>query len=489
MKKNTILSSITISELNQSGVGIIRVEWQDRPIEVSGGVLPGMICDVRVIKKTRNKIIGRIIAIHDAGPYATLTPRCSHTVQSQGDEHKVWCGGCKWQTVTYDDQLTLKKKAVEQCIYGEWLACEIQPTLPTPDIRWYRNKVEYSFGNYITGKGPDKRILSHRSMGFNKQGQFGKIVDIDHCDLVDEKVNSVMNHLKTLLRPFPTYDQRRHEWVLRYCMIRQGKGADELMVVLSISRQDDKGSEIITLLESDEFLREQATTMMVIEHDGLGGVIADRDSIWHTLRGNGTIQEILHIDGQSFAFSLSPQSFFQTNTRGCELLYSTVAETISSTFSTWSTSSPLTLYDLYCGTGTIGQIIGSLLPSVQKVIGIDIVPEAIDDARANAERLGVDFETDYHAGPVEAIFPTLVVDEQSIIIVDPPRAGLHQWAVDTLLEIKKFHPQMKLCYVSCNPATLARDLAMLQSVYRIESIQPVDMFPHTHHVETVVRLG
>ncbi|USN57440.1 MAG: methyltransferase domain-containing protein [Candidatus Peribacteria bacterium] len=172
-------------------------------------------------------------------------------------------------------------------------------------------------------------------------------------------------------------------------------------------------------MQQDNFLCEQVTTMMVIEHDGLGGVIADRDSTRHTLRGDGTTQEILHIDGKSFAFSLSPQSFFQTNTRGCELLYSTVANILQESQAT-------TLYDLYCGTGTIGQIIGSLVPSVQKVIGIDIVPEAIDDARANAERLGVAFQTEYHAGPVEAIFPTLTVDQASTIIVDPPRAGLHQ---------------------------------------------------------------
>jgi tRNA/tmRNA/rRNA uracil-C5-methylase (TrmA/RlmC/RlmD family) len=131
------------------------------------------------------------------------------------------------------------------------------------------------------------------------------------------------------------------------------------------------------------------------------------------------IQEVLHIDGQEFAFSLSPQSFFQTNTRGCELLYSTVANILQE-------SQASTLYDLYCGTGTIGQIIGSLVPSISKVVGIDIVPEAIDDAKANAERLGVDFQTEYYADAVEKIFPTLQVDNNSIIIVDPPRAGLHQ---------------------------------------------------------------
>lgn len=158
---------------------------------------------------------------------------------------------------------------------------------------------------------------------------------------------------------------------------------------------------------------------MTIEHDGLGGVIADANSVWTTLWGDGTIQESLHIDGQSFSFSLSAQSFFQTNTTGAELLFSTVAAILQE-------SQAATLFDLYCGTGTIGLIIGSLVPSISQVVGIDIVPEAIDDARANAERLGVDFETEYHAGRVEDIFPTLTVGEQSTIIVDPPRAGLHQ---------------------------------------------------------------
>lgn len=225
--------------------------------------------------------------------------------------------------------------------------------------------------------------------------------------------------MRDLLGDFAVYDQRRHDGTLRYCMIRQGKNTDQTMVVLSISRQGNHTDTIREILLSDETLQSRVTTMMLIEHDGLGGVIADAESVWHTLWGEGTIQEALSIDGQVFDFALSPQSFFQTNTRGAELLYSTVANILQESQAT-------TLFDLYCGTGTIGLIIGSLVPSISQVVGIDIVPEAIDDARANAKRLEVDFQTEYHAGRVEDIFPTLTVGEQSTIIVDPPRAGLHQ---------------------------------------------------------------
>ncbi len=491
MRKNTILTNVTISELNPKWVGVIHVEWHDRPVVVSGGVLPGMVCDIRIIRKTRSKIIGRLIAVHDSGPYANTEPRCNHTLQSEGPEHKVWCWGCKRQIIAYEDQLALKKKSVEQCIYSEGVATPVSDTLPSPTVRGYRNKMEYSFGNYITGRGAEKRIVSDRCMGFHKQGQFGKIVDIDYCYLVDEQFNEVMNHIKNLLRPYPTYDQRRHDGILRYCMIRRWRHTNQTMVALSLASEGDKIAEIQQLLMNDDRLREHVTTMMTIEHDGLGGVLADRDSVWTTLRGEGTIEETLHIGGKDFSFTLSPQSFFQTNTTGAELLYSTVAQVIQDSMDSGDQkdSGVKVLFDLYCGTGTIGQIIGSLVPSIEKVVGIDIVPEAIEDAKANADRLGVDFVTEYHADAVENIFPTLSVDEHSTIIVDPPRAGLHQWATDTLVAIKKAHPTMKMCYVSCNPVTLARDLALLQEAFRVDSVQPVDMFPHTHHVETVVSLS
>ncbi len=200
------------------------------------------------------------------------------------------------------------------------------------------------------------------------------------------------------------------------------------MVALSLTSEGDKIEEIQELLINDNRLREHVTTMMTIKHDGLGGVLADRDSVWTTLRGEGTIEETLHIGGKDFSFTLSPQSFFQTNTTGAELLYNTVAQIIQDSMDSGDQkdSGVKVLFDLYCGTGTIGQIIGSLVPSIEKVVGIDIVPEAIDDAKANADRLGVDFTTEYYADAVESIFPTLSVDNNSTIIVDPPRAGLHQ---------------------------------------------------------------
>lgn len=515
MKKNTILTNLVVEEIDKKWAAIFRFPEHDRKVVVGWGLLPWMHCDVRVIKKNRNNIIGRVIAIHDMWPLADeANIRCEHYIypERETDEHRHGCGWCKWQALTYDQQLELKHKIVQRCMEAHRIDQTIESVLPAPEVRWYRNKVEYTFGNYIKWRWEEKKIHSEWSMGFHKQWMFGKIIDVDHCDLVDEKVNDIFAHLKKILVHLPTYDQVRHVGALRYLMMRQWKNTDQVMAVLSVATnwlQEGQWDDLKKILWEDEYLRQHVTTLLVVEHNGLGWVLADNESIRTTLRWAGTIDEELHVDDKVFSFALSPKSFFQTNTTACELLYTTIAESVEFLLSNKkNTETPKSknnvLVDLYCGTGTIGLIISSLVPAITTLVWVDEVSSSIQNAYQNAEQNSLSIPYHFFAWRTEKVMIAkegiLVFDDEekklevpieeiSVIIVDPPRSGLHASAIETLIDLKKTYPEVTLCYISCNPDTLARDLELLVSVYSIQKIQPIDMFPHTHHIENVVALG
>ncbi len=504
MKKNQIISSVTIEKIGYEGIGIARFD-DGKKLIIKWWALPGMVCDLRVVKNYKDYAECHIVEIHSfSSEYDLSTIKCPHYLYAQNDlpACKTWCGWCKRQIASYDQQLILKKQIVQDSFRFLSDQIVVLDPLPSPEIRWYRNKIEYSFGKFIAGRWDEKQTLSDRSLWFHRQWMFGKIVDIDQCFLVDTKVNQLFQYCKKLITSFniPVYDQVQHEWVWRHLMIRQAKNNQKMMIILSVWGAFDslwERTSILDALSSDKRLRSHVDTFVVITNDSLADVVATRDSKSEILRWSGVIDEYLVVDTHTLTFSLSPQSFFQTNTHGAELLYETAIKITKSAL--WD-DFKWTILDLYCGTGTIWL---SFLVSWcgDRLIGIEETPSAVEDARANAVANHIMKPYHFFAWKVEKILTIdnsllrvlwddwwLAPSSLGLIIVDPPRSWLHKDIVELLLKIKEFCPHIVVCYISCNPVTLARDCKLLMQAYTLTQIQPVDMFPHTHHIENIVLL-
>jgi 23S rRNA (uracil1939-C5)-methyltransferase len=520
MKKNDIIEQALIEKVGYEGIWIAKFH-DGKKLIVKWWALPGMICDLRVVKSYKDYAECHIVEIHSFAPeYKTENIKCPHYLYSTSGlpSCKTGCGGCKWQIAWYDKQLELKYSIVKDSFRHYPHEIEIRPVLATPKIRGYRNKIEYSFGKFISGRKEEKEILSDRSLGFHRQGMFGKIVDIDQCFLVDKDVNDLFNYIKNKLKEaeIPVYDQMMHDWILRHLMIRQAKRNNQIMVILSAHSRISAYQAVLEWFVNDEYLRSKITTFVLIINDGVADVVATRDSEYRNLRWDGVINEtmILNVNQNAVEqiewwankiielnFDISPQSFFQTNSTWAELLYSTAIWLSKSSLwedNTWA------IMDLYCGTGTIWLSfckawIGSTLLWVEEIAA------AIDDAKKNAVRNAITSDYHFYSGRVEKICSiqdgkicienwiekTLTIhgSELKMIIVDPPRSWLHQTAVDLLLMVKQVNPALKVCYISCNPVTLARDMKLLSELYTADFVQPVDMFPHTHHIENITILN
>jgi 23S rRNA (uracil1939-C5)-methyltransferase len=516
-KKPKILTNIIITKLWHGWVGIATAE-DGRTIIVKWGVLPGSLVDLKVVKSRKDMIEAHVHELHGLDPtIANGEVLCPHYLHHHGGQvmpdHKHGCGWCKWQIINYPQQLAMKSDIVAECMMVIQDKIDQIGGVPMPltvnEIFWYRNKIEYSFGKYIAGGGrkdKDKeesertpRQEHHRQLGFHRQGQFSKIIDIDQCYLTDERMRAVFTYCKELLKKtwLAVYDQMRHEWVLRHLMIRQGKHTDQIMIILSVADQQSTLRDMAllrtTLLE-DVRLRELVTTAVLVVNNGLADIIYDRDSQSEILWGDGLIREELHFDKTKLSFEIAPTAFFQTNTLGAELLFRTARDMIGEVKGT--------LLDLYCGAGTIGlcllaQWVGS------RLVGIELVAAAIDNAWINARLNGLDGTCEFYAGKAEDVIKQFSLDKGSTpqgggiqtpqlecIVVDPPREGLHQDVSEFLVSLKQQNPALRLCYISCNPATLARDLALLtvEWGYELTALQPVDMFPHTHHIEDIAMM-
>ena len=515
-KKPKIITNITIEKLWHGGVGIATAE-DGRTIIVKWGVLPGSLVDLKVVKSRKDMIEAHVYELHGLDPtIANGEVLCPHYLYHYGGQilpdHKHGCGWCKWQIINYPQQLVMKRDIVAECMMIMQDKIDQIGWVPLPltvnEIFGYRNKIEYSFGKYITGKKSKEgeegeesesngeypwgwktpRQEHHRQLGFHRQGQFSKIIDIDQCYLTDEKMRAVFIYCKELLKQtgLPVYDQMRHEWVLRHLMIRQGKHTNQIMMILSVADQQATLRDMALLhqtLLNDPKLRELITTAILVINNGLADIIYDRDSQSQILWGDGLIREELHFNDTKLSFEIAPTAFFQTNTLGAELLFRTARDMIGEVKGT--------LLDLYCGAGTIGlcllaQWVGS------RLVGIELVAAAIDNAWINARLNGLDGKCEFYAGKAETIIKEkdLNLTDLECIVVDPPREGLHQDVSQFLVSLKQQNPALRLCYISCNPATLARDLALLTVDwgYELTALQPVDMFPHTHHIENIAMM-
>lgn len=524
MKKGQILENITIETVWFGGVGV-GVASDGRKVLVKGSVLPHSTIDCVIFKVKKDYIIWLPLRVQHVDPeWANQTPPCPHYSNPlipvpEDTIHKNGCGWCKWQLLSYSKQLELKTHLVKDSFRGVSYLLEetpLQPIIPSPVEYHYRNKIEFSFGKYITKRANDKKAkqrrlenidsqeqtpteseFSHfydRQLGFHKQGSYNHVIDVDQCYLISQRLHEVYLHLKQLCQSsqLPVYDQKRHTGVLRHIVMREGHNTGDILINLVIA-QDNIASHGLssqretfrTQLLEDTFLRQTVTTCILTNNSTVSDAIRRADTTPETLWGKGYIFEKLQFNNgeHTIQFRISPFSFFQTNTRAAQTLFSTAAQMIQ------LPTDKKVIMDLYCGAGTIGL---SLLSQGlgDEVIGIEIVEDAIRDAHYNAQLNGLSDRSYFVAGKTEDLISRDPVIKEKIeqvwlILVDPPREGLHKDVCVFLNELRQRY-NFQLIYISCNPVTLARDLDLLKQGGRtIETLQPVDLFPQTHHVEMI----
>lgn len=473
MKTHQIFQNIEITDISTEGKGIGRVNnivcFIDR-------ALPGDVVDVEITKKKSNYREGRVIHYQK---------RSENRTQSIC-KHFGTCGGCKWQDLSYTTQLFYKQKYVTDALsrIGQLsfeTATQLLPIISSKNIFNYRNKLEFTFSNKKwltneeiktvladnTGYRTDKN--THAALGFHIPKLFDKVLDIQECHLQDDFSNTIRLEVKkyALENDLSFHDIRKREGFLRNLIIRN-TSIGQWMVVVVFFYEDEKA--ISQLMNHLQKKFSQITSLQYIVNTKPNDTIFDLSVI--SFSGKEYIEEEL----EGLKFRISPKSFFQTNSTQAYELYK-----ITRDFAALSGSE--IVYDLYTGTGTIANFVAS---KAKKVVGMEYVADAIEDAKINSQINNI-FNTHFFAGDIKDLLNDKMIAEYGkpeVIITDPPRAGMHEDIVRKMLEIA---PE-RIVYVSCNPATQARDISILNEKYSVEKVQPVDMFPHTAHVESVAKL-
>ena len=435
---------------------------------------PGDIVDIKIDKKKNSYAEAHITKIIKPSPIR-IPPECNYFGV---------CGGCKWQHIPYEEQLKFKRQQVVDALtrIGKIEIPDVPMTLPSEKILDYRNKMEYTFSNkrwrsWEEMRGETEVSSETNALGFHIPGSFDKVLQIDHCNLQENIGDRVRNFIYkfAIENDYSFYDIKNNHGLLRTLMIRP-LVSGELLVCLTFGEEDKERMNELMKVLIQEF--PEITTLVYVVNLKLNDSITDQEV--KTYFGPGYIEEKMG----DLKFRISAKSFYQTNSRQAEKLYKTAAEFAGLYDSAIEEkdNKPI-VYDLYTGAGTIANFVAR---KASKVIGIEYVEDAIKDAKINSEINGI-YNTEFYAGDMKNVLTEEFINQHGkpdIMIVDPPRAGMHE---DVVNVIKKTAPQT-IVYVSCNPATQARDLAMLDSEYKVTKVQPVDMFPHTHHVENVVKL-
>lgn len=457
-----LLEGVEITDVAAEGNSIAKPD--DMVVFIPFGA-PGDIADIKIDRKKRNYAEGHIERlVHPSD--MRVEPRC---------EHFTICGGCRWQHLPYSFQLECKQKQVKDCL--ERIAKipfpEITPILGSEQIWEYRNKMEYTFSDKMWLTFDQMRsgeeFPDRRAAGFHIPGAFDKVLDINRCHLQDDLGNRLRLFVKDFGKEhgYSFYNLRENRGFLRTLMIRIASTGD-VMAVMSVGEDDREKIDTLMKAIADRF--PEVTSLFYVVNTKVNDTIADLDII--TYKGNDYIEEEM----EGLRFRVGPKSFYQTNSRQAYRLYSVARDFAA------LTGNEL-VYDLYTGTGTIACF---LARNARHVVGIEYVPDAIEDAKINAAANGLG-NTEFYAGDMKDVLTSGFIAEHGhpdVMIVDPPRAGMHEDVVKVILDAE---PD-RIVYVSCNPATQARDLAMLHEKYDITAVQPVDMFPHTQHVENVVAL-
>ena len=464
-KELPLLEGITITGVAAEGKAIAKV---DNLVVFVPYVVPGDVADLQIRRKKHNYAEAEAVNIRRYSPLRA-TPFC---------QHYGVCGGCQWQVLPYPEQLKYKQQQVVDNLtrIGKVELPEISPILGSEQIQGYRNKLEYTFSNkrWLTREEVARNVTYDQmnAVGFHIPGAFDKVLAIEKCWLQDDISNRIRNAIRDYAydHQYTFINLRTHEGMLRNLIIRTASTNQLMVIVVAQIKTEEEMASFKNLLQyvADSF--PEITSLLYVVNNKVNDSIGDLDV--HTFKGQSYILEEM----EGLRFKVGPKSFYQTNSRQAYHLYQVARQFAG------LTGNEL-VYDLYTGTGTIANFVSR---QTRRVIGIEYVPEAIEDARMNSEFNGID-NTLFFAGDMKDILTADFIHEHGapdVIITDPPRAGMHPDVVNVILQAAP----RRIVYVSCNPATQARDLQLLDAKYSVKAVQPVDMFPHTYHVENVVLL-
>ena len=459
--KQKFFEDVSIIDIAEEGKGVGKAG--DFVLFVDKAV-PGDLADVMVYRSKKNFGEAKIVTLTKPSEFR-IEPFC---------EHFGTCGGCKWQHMTYAAQLKFKQKSVADALsrIAKIDVGGLMDIIPSPADRYYRNKLEYTFSDrrwLYDGENKEDESLNMNALGFHIPGRFDKILDIKHCYLQAEPSNSLRNSIHDFVieHGYSFYNLRNHEGSLRNLIVRTSSTGEVMVIVVFAYVSDDEINKLMNFIDS---AFPMISSLLYIVNQKKNDTIFDQEV--KAFKG----PEYIYEEMNGIKFRIGPKSFYQTNSIQALRLYE-----ITRDFADFQGDE--LVYDLYTGAGTIANFIAS---HVKEVIGIEYVPQAIEDAKINADINNIT-NARFFAGDMKDILITEFVNlhgKPDVIITDPPRAGMHQDVVNRLMEIEA----PKIVYVSCNAATQARDLLMLKDKYDTVKIQPVDMFPHTQHVENVVLL-
>lgn len=456
---NQVFENVEILTAGAEGNSIAKVDG--RVIFVKNAA-PGDIVDLRVVGKKKKFLNAEVEKIHKGSP-VRVEPFC---------EHFGTCGGCKWQHMDYAAQLKYKQQQVVDAFtrIAKVEIPEIEPILGSKETRYYRNKLEYTFSNrrWVDSK-TDYDAQNQNTLGYHVPGRFDKVLDVKHCYLQADPSNEIRLAIKQYAdeHEFTFFDLKYQEGFLRTLILRS-TSINEWMVIVTFFHEDKEKREGLLNFLAEKF--PQITSLNYVINEKGNDTIADQEVV--LFKGKEYIEEEM----EGLRFKIRPKSFFQTNTVQAYELYKVARDFAGLT-------GEELVYDLYTGTGTIALFVAK---QAKKVVGVEYIQQAIDDAFDNAKENGIE-HADFFAGDMKRVLTDEFIAKNGkpdVIITDPPRAGMDADVIKKILEIA---PE-KVVYVSCNPATQARDVALMDEFYKVEQLQPVDMFPHTHHVENVALL-
>ena len=464
-KELPLLEKVAITGVAAEGKALARVN--DLVVFVPY-VVPGDVVDLQVRRKKHSYAEAEAVKFYEYSA-ERAKPFCKH--------YGV-CGGCKWQCLAYEHQLKYKQQQVYDALtrIGKVELPEIMPILGSEQICEYRNKLEFTFSNkrWLTWDEVARNVQYDNmdALGFHIPGAFDKVLDIEECWLMRDLNNRLRNGIRDFAHRenIPFYDLRSHSGVLRSMMIRTSTTGEVMLLLQARVECDNDMVQLEKVLQYIADAFPEVTSLLYVVNNKCNDTFGDLEVV--TYKGTDVIYEEM----EGLRFKVGPKSFYQTNSKQAYNLYKVAREFASLT-------GDEVVYDLYTGTGTIANFVAS---KAKKVIGIEYVEDAIIDARVNAELNGFD-NLAFFAGDMKDILTRDFINEHGrpdVIITDPPRAGMHEDVVSTIL----FAAPKRIVYVSCNPATQARDLQLLDADYKVVAVRPVDMFPHTHHVENVVLL-
>ncbi|AWG26574.1 23S rRNA (uracil(1939)-C(5))-methyltransferase RlmD [Flavobacterium kingsejongi] len=465
-RKNTdkiVFDFVKVLDAGAKGVSVAKAP--DGKVIFIPNVVPGDVVDVQTFKKRKAYYEGKAVRFHEYSEHR-IDPVC---------EHFGVCGGCKWQNMNYPQQLFYKQNEVKNHLQriGKVALPEFDPILGSEKQFFYRNKMEFSFSNarWLTEQEiqSDDALDNRNALGFHIPKMWDKILDINKCYLQEDPSNDIRNEIRRFANEnnLTFFNPRNHEGLLRTVMIRTAS-TGEIMIVVQFFEDNATERELLLDFLAGRF--PEITSLQYVVNSKANDTLYDQNIILY--KGRDYILEEM----EGLKFSINAKSFYQTNSEQAYELYKITRDFAGLTGNE-------VVYDLYTGTGTIAQFVSK---KAKKVIGVEAVPEAIADAKVNAERNSIT-NCEFYVGDMKVVFNDAFIAKHGhpdVIITDPPRDGMHK---DVIEQILKISPE-KIVYVSCNSATQARDLALMDEHYKVSRVRPVDMFPQTHHVENVVLL-